>query len=1172
MTSPKKNVIGYSVIFAMVGQFVNIALMGIWVSIASLATPFERAMAAQNNDQSLFEKVQSKYKTDDPQNNRGDDKLLNDTLNKYHNTGSSNTSKENEIIQKYYVNPQPSKTVDLSKYGNYGENAEQRIEASISTARAISSNVALPTSTSGGGIATRYSKEGVELKKENGNYTATLDQSKVTSSSMAQDEFTSSELTHTETSFNADQHYGDETQFYAGGQNRIGVLKNGKSSDSTAYQTIQGIRATNMPPEINPDSSLFNFGNKEVNDAIDGKGNWLSSCTDTTTPTSRDFTSTTSQTHLCMKPQDTNPLFCEVERIYNVPHAIQSVSGNVAVAACGEACVEITFNPGMGEDDFYLSDSCTVFSENAVVELNPNLQIDTVEVIDSTFDDHGIIKVNGTAAWSVIDGVYGSSGTFSNSCELKTDWVNSSHQGNMSNVIKDEFISNNGVFNLSMLTKVGGGGNGYFQFRVHLSDPDGEPFGLSYKQFPEGCYDAVAPEIRAKNGLVGLGEVLENGVIGDNSQVGVVGGGSGGSGGTREVEYTCIYEPELGQMLCDGLGSNKGYGAGWCEAYPGLSNHFKCTATVSGTGSGTGSGGESEFPYSFCRFDSYTNLAEGDGNLPPALFDSVPQWYEGDTGNKTWRVNLDGFRCDPTGGYDYCVTTKKATEEEKAQGIEDEVECYTWEDIKNQPNHCEIYETDSSCTLQSTTCAEGWGWTNPDTGDPFCFASTVEYQCDEEITTTVVSERTTNSCAATLPCIGGNCETANIESNDQFAEALAMASVVQHMEDGMSCEDPSDPSTCTIFEGEGKFCSWEPTGLGNDCCEAPDGIDIFEYAKAAYAMLQADAYVAGIEGTSNAVVGGYQELRQPIADAATSAGEAASDAWNAVSSLFTDEASSLAGTAGGQVTSESGTVMSIFSDEAMEQMQQAVMRYLHEALPDALADALFQELGAEAGEQAGQMALSDSASQAASVLGAIYGAYVVYQYIKLAINLLSACHEYEMDMGVRIATKQCIPVGEKYCAKDALGICYIRRQDHCCYDSILARIIMEQASPMLGHDLGAHTGEFIDGSDIRSCPGLTPDQLAQLDWNKIDLSEWISIMLESGITSYDQDVDKLTGSGRTINNYGREDAITRNKDKVNNTNLADRARESKRLLKDDKVDCSYNPRPFSCYFNNEGGN
>jgi hypothetical protein len=54
------------------------------------------------------------------------------------------------------------------------------------------------------------------------------------------------------------------------------------------------------------------------------------------------------------------------------------------------------------------------------------------------------------------------------------------------------------------------------------------------------------------------------------------------------------------------------------------------------------------------------------------LLSNVPAWYEGDIGNKKWKVNLDGFKCDPTGGVDQCIITKKATEEEKSQGIEDE--------------------------------------------------------------------------------------------------------------------------------------------------------------------------------------------------------------------------------------------------------------------------------------------------------------------------------------------------------------------------------------------------------------------------------------------------------------------------------------------------------------------
>ncbi len=126
---------------------------------------------------------------------------------------------------------------------------------------------------------------------------------------------------------------------------------------------------------------------------------------------------------------------------------------------------------------------------------------------------------------------------------------------------------------------------------------------------------------------------------------------------------------------------------------------------------------------------------------------------------------------------------------------------------------------------------------------------------------------------------------------------------------------------------------------------------------------------------------------------------------------------------------------------------------------------------------------------------------------------------------------------------------------------------MEQASPMLGHDLEQYTEERIDGSKIRSCPGLTPDQLSNMDWNKIDLSEWINIMIESGIADFDQDMEKLTGSGRMLNNEGRENIVERTTQRAEDAELSERAIETRSIIKADDIDCSYVPRPLACYFN-----
>ena len=103
---------------------------------------------------------------------------------------------------------------------------------------------------------------------------------------------------------------------------------------------------------------------------------------------------------------------------------------------------------------------------------------------------------------------------------------------------------------------------------------------------------------------------------------------------------------------------------------------------------------------------------------------------------------------------------------------------------------------------------------------------------------------------------------------------------------------------------------------------------------------------------------------------------------------------------------------------------------------------------------------------------------------------------------------------------------------------------------------------------IKSCPGLTPEQLANINWNNIDLSEWIGIMIESGITDFNPDIDSLTGNGRMLNNEGRENAAVRTQQRVNSSSLADRAVEAKRKIKVENVDCSLVPRPLSCYFNN----
>src|SRR5690606_36110635 len=135
---------------------------------------------------------------------------------------------------------------------------------------------------------------------------------------------------------------------------------------------------------------------------------------------------------------------------------------------------------------------------------------------------------------------------------------------------------------------------------------------------------------------------------------------------------------------------------------------------------------------------------------------------------------------------------------------------------------------------------------------------------------------------------------------------------------------------------------------------------------------------------------------------------------------------------------------------ALAEVEQQVYEFVYDMLPEDLASLLFTEVATDTAEnQAGDLVVNEALSD---IMSSVMGAYAVYSYIKLALTLLTMCDDNEMDMGVKIGQRQCFSVGDDYCSAKVLGICYQKRQDYCCYDSILARIIMEQAGPLLGKD------------------------------------------------------------------------------------------------------------------------
>ncbi|MBE8574105.1 type-F conjugative transfer system mating-pair stabilization protein TraN [Vibrio sp. OPT18] len=100
---------------------------------------------------------------------------------------------------------------------------------------------------------------------------------------------------------------------------------------------------------------------------------------------------------------------------------------------------------------------------------------------------------------------------------------------------------------------------------------------------------------------------------------------------------------------------------------------------------------------------------------------------------------------------------------------------------------------------------------------------------------------------------------------------------------------------------------------------------------------------------------------------------------------------------------------------------------------------------------------------------------------------LTQCSEEEIGLGQAKDKGLTIKLGE-YCAEDVLGVCIRKKQSYCQFDSKMARIIQEQGKVQLGLSFGNKKNP--------NCIGITPEQMQQLDFSKIDFSDFYEDMEE----------------------------------------------------------------------------
>ncbi len=412
---------------------------------------------------------------------------------------------------------------------------------------------------------------------------------------------------------------------------------------------------------------------------------------------------------------------------------------------------------------------------------------------------------------------------------------------------------------------------------------------------------------------------------------------------------------------------------------------------------------------------------------------------------------------------------------------------------------CTVLEDDPDCGFLSSSCvkyAQG--------ASGLCYVFEEKWDCGTLHSIPVLERTSTMDCAGPVRCMGEDCLDVAQEQSGDFAKAAAALQAAQMAASDMDCSSGS----CVVFSGEAMECKKAVGGIVN-CCTTPDGISLADYLSLVFAVGKIDNALMGLDA-GNALRGSWETLRQPVASV-----------WSEVTRSFTSVANNLMGKTAAEAT-DAAAQLSL--DAFKQAVMQETAKWVAELFGEAAANALFTVNGGAAfvggNLQAGTIQLGGLVGTA---LSWVMTAYMLYSIAVILIQLIWTCEEEEFELGAKRELRSCHDVGS-YCKTKVLTACIERRKAYCCFNTPLARILNEQIRPQLGRGWGE--------ADEPDCTGINVHDFGRVDWNRVNLDEWLAILAETGHfpTLDSLNLDSLTGTGSALGLSGtRPDAATRSR-------------------------------------------
>lgn len=178
-------------------------------------------------------------------------------------------------------------------------------------------------------------------------------------------------------------------------------------------------------------------------------------------------------------------------------------------------------------------------------------------------------------------------------------------------------------------------------------------------------------------------------------------------------------------------------------------------------------------------------------------------------------------------------------------------------------------------------------------------------------------------------------------------------------------------------------------------------------------------------------------------------------------------------------------------------------------------------------------AIGAAMEYAAAIMTVVAWIYLAYCIADMVISLVYACEDKEIELQAKMDQKVCHYVGS-YCKKKILKACLVKMKSYCCFSSPLARILNQEIRKQSSTGLNWGSPKHPD------CAGIPVKALETVDWDRVDLSEWIGLMntTDQMPNSSNVNMEERTGTGSALAmEEDREDSQERQTSKLDGADV-----------------------------------